>query len=252
MATQHNMVGIGIAAILVLLVLAAFTPAASVVEVYQNDSIQAAINASSNQTDMHVVDNITDQTNVTPAASVVEVYQNDSIQAAINASSNQMDMHVVDNITDQTAFTPAASAVEVHQGDSIQAAINAATPGETIIVHDGMYKENLVVNKSDIVIRSANGSAVTIISSNQTDAHVVNITDQTNVTFQGFTIRDAEGTSTSVAGIYLDTTNNCTISDIAVTDIYAAGEGNTAWGIYVGESEDNTLDYLSFGNGVAD
>jgi nitrous oxidase accessory protein len=117
---------------------------------------------------------------------------------------------------------------------SIQAAINAATGGDEIIVCQGTYKENLVINKSNIVIQSVNGSAVTIIASNQTNTHVANITDRTNVTLQGFTIRDAQGTSNStVVGLYMQSASRCTTSDIFVTNINASGY---AYGITSGGS----------------
>ena len=84
-----------------------------------------------------------------------------------------------------------AAEYQVHEGESIQAVINIANPGDTIIVHNGTYTENVVVNRSKITLRSANGSAVTLIESNRTDMHVFNITDQNNVTLEGFTITDA-------------------------------------------------------------
>jgi hypothetical protein len=84
-----------------------------------------------------------------------------------------------------------AAEYQVHEGELIQAAINMANPGDNITVHNGTYTENVVVNKSNLTIRSANGSAVTIVQSNRTDTHVFNITDQNNVTLEGFTIRDA-------------------------------------------------------------
>ena len=84
-----------------------------------------------------------------------------------------------------------AAEYQVHEGESIQAVINIANPGDTIVVHNGTYTENVVVNRSNITLRSANGSTVTIIVSNRTDMHVLNLTDQNNVTLEGFTIRDA-------------------------------------------------------------
>jgi len=90
-----------------------------------------------------------------------------------------------------TVVSVSAAEYQVHEGESIQAVINIANPGDTIIMHNGTYTENVVVNKSNLTIRSANGSAVTIVQSNRTDTHVFNITDQNNVTLEGFTIRDA-------------------------------------------------------------
>jgi parallel beta-helix repeat protein len=139
-----------------------------------------------------------------------------------------------------TAFMPSVSAIEVHPGGSIQDAINTAVSGQTIIVHNGDYSENILVNKSNIVIRSANGSSVTFIKSNATDKHVVTIIDQTNVTLEGFTIRDANGTSPEVAGIYMNNTNKCTISNNIVTNISAANHSD-AIGIWLVKSDNNSF-----------
>nr|CBH39401.1 hypothetical secreted protein, containing PEGA domains [uncultured archaeon]CBH39888.1 hypothetical secreted protein, containing PEGA domains [uncultured archaeon] len=102
-----------------------------------------------------------------------------------------------------------AAEYQVHEGESIQAVINIANPGDTIIVHNGTYTENVVVNRSNITLRSANGSAVTIVESKRTDMHVFNITDQKNVTLEGFTITDA-----SVA---LNTTKNDKVHSHAIS-----------------------------------
>ena len=94
-----------------------------------------------------------------------------------------------------------AAEYQVHEGESIQAVINMANPGDTIIVHNGTYTENVVVNRSNVTLRSANGSAVTIVQSNRTDMHVFNITDQNNVTLEGFTIIDASAAPSMTKGL---------------------------------------------------
>ncbi|HID19820.1 MAG TPA: PEGA domain-containing protein [Methanophagales archaeon] len=94
-----------------------------------------------------------------------------------------------------------AAEYQVHEGESIQAAINMANPGDNITVHNGTYTENVVVNRSKITIRSANGSAVTIVQSNSTDTHVFNITDQNNVTVEGFSICDASAAPSMTKGL---------------------------------------------------
>ncbi|NQE53646.1 hypothetical protein C5S29_08635, partial [ANME-1 cluster archaeon GoMg3.2] len=107
-----------------------------------------------------------------------------------------------------------AADYQVREGESIQAAINMSNPGDTIIVHNGTYTENVVVNRSNILIRSANGSAVTIVQSNRTDMHVFNITDQNNITLDGFTIRDATAA--------LNTTKNVNATSQTTVSILAA------------------------------
>ncbi|MGB3459832.1 MAG: PEGA domain-containing protein [Halobacteriota archaeon] len=102
-----------------------------------------------------------------------------------------------------------AAEYQVHEGESIQAVINMAKPNDTIVVHNGTYTENVVVNRSNITLRSANGSAVTIVVPNRTDMHVFNITDQNNVTLEGFTITDASAT--------LNTTKNDKVHSHAIS-----------------------------------
>ncbi len=42
---------------------------------------------------------------------------------------------------------------DVHEGDSIQSAVEAAQPGDTILVHPGVYRETVYVDKDDITLR---------------------------------------------------------------------------------------------------
>ena len=65
-----------------------------------------------------------------------------------------------------------------------------------------------------------------------------NITGQTNVTLERFTIRDARGTSKHVAGIYMDDASGCNISNNVVTNITATG-GWGARGVWLYDSDNN-------------
>ncbi len=51
-----------------------------------------------------------------------------------------------------------ASTFDVFPGDSIQAAINAASPGDTIVVHPGVYHESLLIKKNDIRLSGSGAS----------------------------------------------------------------------------------------------
>ena len=48
----------------------------------------------------------------------------------------------------QPTYAKPVSVIHVYPGESIQSAINSANPGTTIIVHSGVYTENLVINKT--------------------------------------------------------------------------------------------------------
>ena len=62
---------------------------------------------------------------------------------------------------------------EVHAG--IQWAVDNATDGDTIIVRDGTYSENIDVNKR-LTIKSENGSAKTIVQAANPDDYVFEVT----------------------------------------------------------------------------
>jgi parallel beta-helix repeat protein len=68
---------------------------------------------------------------------------------------------------------------------TIQAAVDAASTGDTIIVRDGTYVENVVVTKS-LVIQSQNGRATTIVQAADPAVEVFYIL-ASNVVIDGFT-----------------------------------------------------------------
>jgi hypothetical protein len=116
---------------------------------------------------------------------------------------------------------------------TIQDAIDNATGGETILVEPSRYNETVDVTVSNIVIKAnSTNPADTIVSANGTDDHVVNITNQTNVTLEGFTIQDARGASKDAVGIYMNTTSDCTITNTVIMNISTAGSYD-AYGVLV-------------------
>ncbi|AKB79040.1 cell surface protein [Methanosarcina horonobensis HB-1 = JCM 15518] len=72
------------------------------------------------------------------------------------------------NIKDNEIHSANPVNINVHPGDSIQQAINSAKPGDTVIVYAGMYKENLVVDKSLIIVSKLEESTDTIIQAANT------------------------------------------------------------------------------------
>ncbi len=63
----------------------------------------------------------------------------------------------------QTTYTVCPSGPPVCGGDSIQDAVNFAMDGDVVLVSDGTYTENVVVDSKDITIRSQNGRSTTTI-----------------------------------------------------------------------------------------
>ncbi|PVX26764.1 MAG: hypothetical protein CW716_05285, partial [Candidatus Bathyarchaeum sp.] len=94
---------------------------------------------------------------------------------------------------------------------TIQEAINHAQEGDTIVVKDGTYYENVTVNKS-LTIESQNGAENTIVCTlePETGKHVFRI-EADNVVIKGFTLSGITGWSNH--GIYLREVENCVISD---------------------------------------
>ena len=136
------------------------------------------------------------------------------------------------------AGSASATDIHVHAGESIQAVVGAAIPGDTIIVHDGTYIENVKVKKSRLTIQSENGTALTKVVAASPDKHVFEVTaDYVNIS--GFNVTGATGCG--CAGIYLKGQWNicsnglkqCNITDNIVT-------GNRI-GIRLRNSDNNTI-----------
>jgi len=62
----------------------------------------------------------------------------------------------------------------VSEGNSIQSAVDAANPGDIIIVDDGIYKENININKNNLILKSKNGSEKTIVEAADSHDHILN------------------------------------------------------------------------------
>ena len=92
----------------------------------------------------------------------------------------------------QTQSVQPASAVTIHvpaDQPTIQAAINAAVNGDTVLVSDGTYKENINFNGKAITVTSVNGPKVTTIDGGALDSVVSFRTNETAASvLNGFTI----------------------------------------------------------------
>jgi parallel beta-helix repeat protein len=103
----------------------------------------------------------------------------------------------------------------------IQNALDTAIPGDTIIVHDGYYQENLELNKPvSVVGRSTVPNGVNI-DRNEAGTTVVKI-NSPNCTLEGFNIANTLGNSTAGLeyGIWLKGSNYNLIKDNIVQNCY--------------------------------
>jgi len=78
---------------------------------------------------------------------------------------------------------------------TIQQAVDAASPGDTIIVRDGTYTENVKVEKEHLTIRSESGAETTIVQPAKQRESTFKVTAD-YVSISGFTAKDS--------GIYLE------------------------------------------------
>ena len=93
--------------------------------------------------------------------------------------------------------TADAATLEVGEGKtyaSIQAAINDADTGDTVLVHDGTYVENINFLGKIITVKSVNGADSTIIDGNSSGSVVTfNSGEGSGSILDGFTILKGNG-----------------------------------------------------------
>ncbi|MCC4770972.1 hypothetical protein FXV91_12560 [Methanosarcina sp. DH2] len=135
---------------------------------------------------------------------------------------------------------------------SIQEAVNAAKAGDTVYVYNGLYMENIYLDK-EISVRSISGiPEKNIVTAKDPGDHVFHVTAN-NVTISGFSINGANDAqkagiylenaqgimvsnnnlSSNRLGIYLDssTTNMLNLNDVSENEV----------GIFLNTSEDNWI-----------
>lgn len=110
---------------------------------------------------------------------------------------------------------------------NISDALSMANDGSIILVSDGIYNENIVVDKK-VTILSENGSASTTVQALTPHNHIFNIS-ASNVTISGFNVTGA----TNYTGILIDGASNFNISNNIISESYA--------GIYVENSLNGLL-----------
>ena len=121
-----------------------------------------------------------------------------------------------DDINDLTSKTIQVRSPPIYVPDdypTIQWAVDNATRGDTIIVRDGLYTENIDVNKPHLMIKSENGSENCIVQAANSNDHVFEV-EVEYVNISGFTVKGATGDWQNYnAGIYINRCGYCNISN---------------------------------------
>ena len=118
---------------------------------------------------------------------------------------------------------------------TIQEAINAANPEDTIYVKKGTYYENIIVNKTIVII--GEDIHLTIIDGNMLET-TIQITAH-NVSLSKFTIKNSKY-EWPEGGLLLTNVSNCNISNIIITNNWV--------GLWFEDSSDNNLSNLTITN----
>ncbi|PWB49243.1 MAG: hypothetical protein C3F06_14855 [Candidatus Methanoperedenaceae archaeon] len=160
-----------------------------------------------------------------------------------------------------TAGSATASTLNVGKDQAyttIQSAIDAAKTGDTILVNEGIYIENPVINTNGISILG-NNKENTIIDGNNKNSGI-RIDEVDNVVISGFTIKNGGGAASEAAGVTIYMGNGNTVSNLNVINnyvgisIYKNSNNNTisgnivdsnlgklGYGIYLHTSNDNKI-----------
>ena len=69
----------------------------------------------------------------------------------------------------------------------IQTAIDAITDGDTVMVYDGTYTENITIVSKNVILKTANGAGSTIINGNNSGS-CITISGTSDVNCSGFSI----------------------------------------------------------------
>lgn len=118
--------------------------------------------------------------------------------------------------------------------DSIQQAIDNASSGDSVVVYNGTYSEQLVLEKS-VRLRSAENHSPVLWwnKSMEEDEHSsIVLVSANNCTVDGFSIRGSATIAGDVRGIMIDSDNN-TISNNTIVD--------TTYGIYSYINKNNNI-----------
>lgn len=150
-----------------------------------------------------------------------------------------------------------AATAHVYSGQSIQEAINASAAGDTVIVHDGTYNENIFIDKP-LTFISDKGSASTIIDGtaggDQAAVTIINSSVTFGTAGHGFGVTHTwydAGNESGGMGIAVFNAGDGVITSVSIEGNYiydcGGGPGGSGAGIALGNMGTGSLD----GNNVS-
>lgn len=150
-----------------------------------------------------------------------------------------------------TASGALAAVLKVPQDfKTISGAVAAARAGDTVDVDEGVYRENVVINKG-IVLKARKGPGSAVIQAAVKSEPAIKIIETSGVIVEGVT-----ATGSAASGIILVNASSCTLKDNhSVSNVYGISlynsRGNTLtgnvtnsnenYGIYLERASNNTL-----------
>lgn len=120
--------------------------------------------------------------------------------------------------------TPDEGGIVVSPGQTIQSAVTSAPAGSTIRVRAGVYNERVNVTKPLTFV--AYGDGTPIVDGQCTRASGFVISQVSDVTIQGFEVRNTRGSSVQVDGLNAD---HISLLDNALHDFNCANQDNTTF-----------------------
>ncbi|MCP3819641.1 right-handed parallel beta-helix repeat-containing protein [Streptomyces sp. A3M-1-3] len=119
----------------------------------------------------------------------------------------------------------------VRPGESIQKAVNAAQPGDTIVISPGIYRESVLITKSDLTLRGSGastvikpGAAKRAPNACTTAGNGICVLGKAGRTVNGVSIRALTLSGFKKSGIWASRTDRLTVRQVIA-------EKNGVWGI---------------------